>query len=379
MLKIDQYLISIKIDEKEIIEDDLIIHSINIYETVASFAPSAELIVFVKAKYVEETPIVDGLKISIGITTNNRFNQNEWMPFRVFNYQIIELGTNGYVYNISCRYDASDLYQSKFEYIEGSSSTVFSKKADEINLEKDIDDSNDKQIWVREGIKGSLFLSNVARHAYSNSNSCFVGCIRRNNTMVFANISKRRDEESKWTFRNESFENLENNTVFYRDPTVASKSGNNNALYGYGRHDKSFNYETGEKDDLLVNTTNKYTKYLSINKELNKRQRSETQPPYIGNTHSKYHLAKIQNLRLRYMNSIQILMITDDLQDVQLLDKVRLHLPSLDVKSEQSTYSVNCFVDMVSTEISSNNLQVHRWYSLVTDGLNPEGEVDTLL
>ena len=143
---------------------------------------------------------------------------------------------------------APDFINSRIESVKGSSLEVFETMAKRSRMQLISDVSIDKQVWIRPGIRGNVWLNDVINHSWSSPESAFVYGVTRNRELLRYNLTERAAKDPIWTFVDgDNAANLEDsdNIVTYKYPKLYSQAGLLNTFFGYGRNLSTFNVEEG--------------------------------------------------------------------------------------------------------------------------------------
>jgi len=376
LLSIDKsFRFSLKINNTLI--TDGIFYKCVVQEGVNLIMPWMELSIKVPEYIIEGIAIVDGMQLSVSITSLQNINVNpkddDWIPFRIFNYNIVPTSDGLFMVKIVAVYDAPFLLQSYTKSIEGTSYDVFSNIANLAKLQFEGDVANDKQKWLCPGPRAGIFLKSVERRAWSSNLSCYVSALRRDGTLILYNLYERGHKGIvDWSLGPE-LDNTADKNLYVDSITPSSSSGTLNSHHGYGR---SYNYFDPINEITDGAATFKFTELykttssFQMASDLRKNQGSNTYNANAGNTHNNYQQAEAQNTRFKSMNSVKVACRTPFLKNVKLLQRVNLIYPSnARGNYSQEMYSGVYFVDKISTVIIAPSPV--RYISLIRDGLNP--------
>ena len=372
----DQYSLSIKIDNEVYDLDRSAFHSLDIYEGVTEAVPSIMLQLKDNREKTEENPIHDASKVEISLSVlTEEEKEEEWIPFRVNKISVVE--SRGMdILQFSAYYDAPNyLKLSRFEAISGPSFAVAEEMASQSNLQVETDNSDDSQVWIRPGMTGYNFLSDVARHAYSDNNSAYAFCVTRKGVLRYYNIGERRKKRRPvWKFvqLDDNYSNLNKDSVLFYDGFPTVQSGIFNRFISYGALINDYDLVTGNSETFQVESLQKSTKSLQINPELLGMTRFRYSPISVGNTHENYNQALLQNLTILGTFSSNYTLITTRPKDVNLLDVVQLQAVIKDTKESRRSVNGLYFVDRIVTKLSATDVTVT--YNLVREGVNLEDD-----
>ena len=364
----------IELDNRTTIGVDL-----TIKEACNISSPQIGLSLYNDGSIIQNNPLFD--KSSIDITI--KYSDTEMtMPFHLFNYEHFIHGGEGFRVNISANYKAEDLQSSRIEFSKGNSSEVFKKIARRLGLSLEYDKTRDSQVWIRPGLRGSVWLDQVASHAYYNDVSCFVWCISRYGQIKFYNISKRLKSEPKWIFSNIDpiREDPNDRKIQYTRPVFNSISGTLNAISGYGRESylidftksqRKSTYEKMKMDKSVIN--------LQLNRNYSKPQKHEPSNVDFGNVHANYFKSHRQNIRLRSLFSSKVTCMVDYYTEIELLDLVNFICYVGGDKNMIEIDSGLYLVSAIETMVSPDTTKIVQKISLIREGINPDNKIKDLV
>ena len=369
---VGQYRLLVKIESQEVNFDEVRFLSLDIYESVPDALPNIKLVLVDDYSLIEEVKLNDGSLIEISLEPQvNESTTVVYTRYRVFGMKVIPLD-NGDRVEIVAYLDAPDFFKNcEFQSVTGSSSQVAIELAKRSSLDYEVDDAIDRQTWIRSGITGYQWLSQVANHAWNNNYSAYVHCITRESVLKFYNVGIRRQQESKWEFiySENSNATLEDNQILITDHQYILNSGVLNRWYGYGRLTNEYSVTTGLFDsNIQISELDKSTDFLNINSQLDSTPRYDASPIDCGNTHDNYSLARIQNGRILSTFSTNVKVISNILKEVQLLDRVKLITIAKGLLEVRKSLNGDFFVDRIRISIDRTSFVVA--YNLVREGAN---------
>lgn len=372
MLKVpEKYDLDLRIDGKSLNFSRNVLSEIHIIESANQGLPTADITILNDGSLVEVDPLIDGSTIDIALTirTFGEVKENV-MQFRLFSHEIAE-AQEGYLIAMHCVLDVQDLLRASIESIEGSAFEVFNTVASRNSMNVILDSSTDSQVWVRPGIRGHVWLSDIANHAYSSENSVYVNAVRRDKTLLFLNLNRQAAKKATWQFhpkRESKGTSINEEDVLYKYSEFSNQSGFLNTIYGYGRTLSHFDAITGDRKSNQPVSFVKRVNNLQVGVGREKPQRYDSLGYDAGNVHSKYHLAYAQNLRLKSFYSTTVKVISDFPRPINLLEKASLNLYSESSEKTQQTYSGDYFVAKIVTSLDQHGITAV--YSLLREGDN---------
>jgi hypothetical protein len=370
-----KYKLEISINNKPL--NSFILEEFIIYENMIQILPTMDLTFISNSDLLEATPLLDGSQVDIDLTIfglgKGSQDENIRMEFLLFKYQATEL-SEGIKYTLNCIYSAPDFLDARIESVNGSSFEVFSLMANRSRLNLVADPSIDKQVWIRNGIKGNLWLNHVNNHSWSSETSAFVYAVSRHRDLLRYNITERASRNPAWTFIPERETNnlsIDKNAMIYKYPHFKSNAGLLNSFFGYGRELSSFDIQTSEHTKHKPTTFIKRTNFMNLNEKRETPQRYEFQGFNNSlNVHPNYFLAYAQNQRFKSFYSVNVEIITDYPKNIKILDRVNLLLNNEAAQSVRNTYAGHYFIDKITTVIDPTT--AIRRVSLVREGFNSE-------
>ena len=376
-----QYKFSIRVEETQV-EDLSGFNSLKITESAMAGLPLFELIIADDYSFIEGYGVGDGTRISFSLEPlTSPEEEDHFIPFRVFSVKA-NLATYGNIIKLTGYYDAPKyLTQAMFNYYDGPSSLVAERLASQVDLTSQVDRTRDNQVWISPGLTGYKFLQAVTRHAFLDRKSAFVSCVTREGLLKFLDIGNRRHDEPTWNFFSTDFlgefsNASDANEIRVENYSIEINSGFFNRWGGYGNLYSEFDIITGGKnlpDSLRLESVEKSTDKLEVNRDLNYPPRYKALPVNIGNVHENYSRAKVQNERILSLFSTTVKAVSRDLSDVQLLDRVQCLLRSKEGSTIVDSINGDYYVNDIVTHVTSNSF--FSLFRLVREGSN---NLDTL-
>lgn len=369
----DSYSLEIIINNKPL--DAGSIREVIIHESIHQSLPTVDITFVSDIRFLEEEPLVDGSQVDIALVINQSGTLEESLRLEtlLWSNEIIQI-SRGIEVTLHCMLSAPDFIDSKIESINGSSLEVFETMAQRSKMQLISDSSIDKQIWIRPGIRGNVWLNDVINHSWASPESAFVYAVTRNRELLRYNLTERAAKDPTWTFLegdDASNSNLGNNIVNYKFPRLYSQAGLLNTFFGYGRNLSTFNVDEGAIRQHKPTSFTKRTNFMNLNSTRETSQRHDS----LGfnnslNVHEKYFDAYAQNMRLKSFYSLGVEVMSSIFKEVKLLDRVAFVFNNEHTSDVLKTYAGNYFVEKISTIIEPTN--VVRRFSLIREGFNAD-------
>lgn len=382
-----EYEIFLSIDGEPVDLNESNLEEINIIESVSDAVPSCKIILYEDLDRYDSFQVYDGAIIRLSYRSVRYSSTDEVTvsEFRIFQVDI-EPDTNRDRITIYGYYNAPDYFKdSGFEFIEGTSQRVASEIARKSSLVSDTDISNDNQIWIRQGLTGYLFLQQVARSAYLDRDSAYAVAVTRKGILRYYNIGSRRDRPPLWRFistDDQSDKPRDESDIVVNSYSTRLDSGLLNRFSAYGSLSREFDICSGNESDpqdLAVRRMKKSTDKIQLNRDLANPPRYVGSPFNVGNVHSNYSRARLQNVRILSTFSTNQRVMTSSVKDVNLLDRVslRLHTTSSNRNRLREYMDGLYFVDRISTKIDYRTIMIG--FNLTREGYNTSRETPGLL
>jgi len=338
--------------------------------------PTCVLDLLFYAQAFDTYPIVDGSSIEVTIQ-NADLNINETYNFGVYNIEEIKQNQQFLTMRIT---GVVDFYSG---YIDGNilnsycnTYEIFNKVADDCKLKKDIDMTNDKQLWVAGEKNVYDFLTYLTQHAYIDDTSGMFWCLTANNTILFKNISNiLKNVNDAFIISQVTGYDPQNKTYNYTSADLKVESGFCNVVEGgYGGKDFYFDlekYEQQEADSRIVISANKM---INISKNLSQGLQNSYLPLNIGNYHPNYYNAYKQNIRTLSTLSIHAYLLCQTLQPFKLGELVKfVYSDSQELDTGSKILSGNYIITKKHIEIQKETVICD--LQLSTTGFNAKSPV----
>lgn len=370
-----KYKLEIAINGRTLNASENIIDEFIIYESIHQALPSVDIKFFNNSNLLEETPLTDGSIIDFDLTITQTDNTEEVLRLEtiLWSHEIIEQ-SEGIEVSLHCVLSAPDFFNGRRESVKGSSRDVFEVMAERSNMTLITDSSVDKQVWIRPGVKGNIWLNDVINRSWASPKSCFVYAVTRQRELLRYNLDERAVKNPIWTFQSERErpnEPLGNNVIKYKYPKFSSQSGLLNTFFGYGRQLSTFDVDQGELIEHKPKIFTKRTNFMNLNENREVPQRYDS----LGfgnslNVHENYFNAFAQNMRLKSFYSVNVNLMSDYFRDIRLLDRVTLQLNDEAQQTPRDTYAGEYFIEKISTILDQSG--VVRRVTLVREGYNAD-------
>ena len=387
-----KYNVSVLLDGENFNPSEGQLYSIRIIESCYTFAPTLKLEVLSNGSVLTDTPLYDGQKLNVSIASLETGIEGEesieseqiTVPFRLFNYTVVPFDPLNYKITLSAIMDVPDIFASRSESFHGTSSNVFQQMAERIGLTAVVDPTNDSQVWIRPGLRGGAFLSEVANHSWSNEGDFMVWALRKEGELALLNMNQKlKRTDADWTFNKQVLDigigSPDVNEVLYRDYEIRSTSGLQNQLFGYGMDVHTYVIENGERVKIEMDELDRRNVNWNVNKELSTFRNHDSLPFDCGNTHQNYHKAKYQNLRAQSLFSLQVQCSSRHPRRVKLLDTVDLEIPIPSLGKKSNIYQGRYVVSKTVTHVNFKKKQMWVNYFIDKEGLNLETPSEALV
>jgi hypothetical protein len=352
--------------------DHFTLNKIEIFESISMKYPTGEMTFACGPHYVIDNPPVDGATVHIILndTQVRPATGPQLFKMRVFNSKMVT-SSSVFMYDVSMRLDAPDLYVAKIKsYGNTSSSSAIAGCAGDAGLAAECDASSDTQIWLRTNEKGIDFITDTAHHAWAGKTSCFVTAILANGSLREYNVTARSGQGGQWLFVNKFMRdrNPGANEIMFDDilASFETVSGTLNSIAGYGVDYGEYDLDGGFHE-LNVDLSWLPAGAMSAARNMMGSQRSTTCPYKSDNHHPNYNLAGAQNLVFKSLYSSMVKITTRYPRNALLLDSVTLEphaMPLFD--GIIGPWAGAYFISGVNTLI--NQTAVAKMYTLVRMG-----------
>lgn len=367
-----QYRLEISINNQVLKASSNIIEGIQIHESIHQALPTVDITFINDSGLIESNPLTDGSQVDIDLTILQTGEEEQLrLETILWSHEITEI-SEGVSITLHCVLSAPDFFDGRIESVKGSSFDVFNLMAERSRMTLISDPSIDKQVWIRPGIRGNVWLNDVINHSWAGPRSAFVYGVTRQRELIRYNLDERSSKNPVWAFKpdREFFgEELEPNVVKYKYPRFSSQSGFLNTFFGYGRCLSNFDVDQGEIISNQPKSFIKRTNFMNLNSLRETPQRCNS----LGfsnslNVHENYFNAFAQNMRIKAFYSINVDILSSYFQDTRLLDRITLQLNNEAENETRKTYAGEYFIEKISTILDPTNIV--RRYSLTREGFN---------
>ena len=368
-----KYRLEVTINNRVLSETSNIIDEVAIHESINQSLPTVDLKFVNLDNLLEDNPLTDGSQVDIDLTILQNGQEEELLRLEtvLWSYESTDI-TEGTRIKLHCVLSAPDFFEGRIESINGSSFEVFNLVAERSGMQLISDSSIDKQVWIRPGIRGNVWLNDVINHSWASPKSAFVYAVTRERELLRYNLDERASRNPIWFFKPEREffgEVYGDNVIKFKYPQFSSQSGLLNTFFGYGRDLSTFNVDSGETTSHKPTSFVKRTNFMNLNNNRETPQRRDS----LGfdnalNVHENYFNAYAQNMRIKSFYSINVDFLSLYFQNVKLLDRVSLQLNDESRQEKQQTYAGEYFVQGISTILDTTNIV--RRFSLTREGLN---------
>ena len=271
-----------------------------IYESIIDIYSTCTIIFNGSEEFINTSPIVDGTPIKIFVQSKD-LNFSYVYYYRVAKLDIVQSTNNSYRYIVYGYTDFYNLFEppTNFAFF-GKSSQVFKNIADTYNLENEIDNTNDEQLWVCSEQNLKEWLSFVSSRGWINETSGMFWCLDRHRCLLYKDISSLFNLRTEYTFApGTAVGSLESKTIYYFNSVVSNKTAEENITNnGYGGSDFHFNLLEYKTQETSANKVKAFSNIININKQISKGLKQSFHTMDIGNMHENYFVSRDQNMRV---------------------------------------------------------------------------------
>lgn len=212
------------------------------------------------------------------------------------------------------------------KHVEGNSSDVFTKWAQEVGLQVDVDTTNDKMTWLPNRTSVAEYMKHVAERSFSSATSCLITAVTDTGVAKFKDLDKIIQGKAKRTFAHGP-DTAGEDAIPIMQYEVASKTHVANSSRGYGATSMTNNMD-GSVVELNKIDIRQLANAIPMSKEFTKvigdlGNRIMQLPTPSGNTHDKWNEAIHNNKRIKSSYAFDIHVLTDTPSQVELLDLVK--------------------------------------------------------
>ena len=298
----EEYELNIYIDELNVFDaPGVMFLGAEITEAISDPVPACVLKLSIPIGWLDERSIVDGTLIRFELK-NKEQKLNENLKFRLFNIDRIDINEKFVKIEIEGLLDFYDGYtQGNAVNLYGNTSDVFKQIASLYNLNSDIDQTNDTQLWVAGENNIYQFMTDLATHGWIDETSAMFWCIDRHGILLYKNLTAlfRKRSKNIGTFIQLPHPDPKQKTYGYSTSSVSIQSGYENIVNGgYGGNDKYFNLLSYDWKTVTAKKVVAESNLINISKDLSKGLSESWYAFDVGNFHANYHKAKKQNYRI---------------------------------------------------------------------------------
>lgn len=346
--------------------------ALDIYEGITDPVPTCTLSLTVPTGWIDERSLIDGTRIDITIECK-LYNISEWLSFRLYNVERIVMNQDFCGLQLSGLLDFYPGYKYSNELnLYGTSADVFKNIAAKFELETEIDNTNDIQLWAAGENNLYQFLGSIAKHGWNDETSAMVWCFDRHKILLYKNLTQlfRTRSATPWTFIQQPNPNIKEKIFGYTNASIQIDAGKENLIYGgYGGVDNYFDVLEYKWKEVSAKKVIAESNIININKELSQGLAQEWYPFDVGNFHKNYWLAKNQNERILSTYSTYVTVECSYLMPYrlcQIVNFVYMDGNSLDnmLKLTTGTYMISAI------KISINTKSVTSTLKLAMQGIN---------
>ena len=373
-----KYRLEIAINNVSLDTSFNLIEELIIHESIHQALPTVDITFLNNSNLIESTPLTDGSQVDIDLAILQTEDIEETLRLEtlLWSYEATEV-SEGVKITLHCVLSAPDFFEGRRESVNGSSQDVFQTVADRSGMTLITDPSVDKQVWIRPGIRGNVWLNDVINHSWASSRSAFIYAVTRQRELLRYNLDERSSRNPVWTFQQDLEEvnqPIATNVIRYKYPVFSSQSGFLNTFFGYGKQLTTFDVDQGQLVSHQPNTFIKRTNFMNLNNNREVPQRYDS----LGfgnaqNVHENYFNAYAQNMRIKSFYSVNVQLMSSYFRDVRLLDRVQLQLNSNAAGEFRQTYAGEYFIEKISTILDQSNIV--RRMSLTREGFNAGSNV----
>lgn len=303
------------------------IHKIDIFESVVLSLPTCNIDITLPLNWIDAVPVIDAAPVEI-ILSSKILDFKESYPFRVFDIKRIE-NIQGLVrLNLSCVLSFYEGYQSANVFNTFSTTAdIFKQVVNKCKLESDIDNTNDKQLWVAGENNLYGFLNNLSSRGWINDVSAMIWFFDRTCKIHYKNMTElfRKDNLTLHTFVQKEIPDLSKKEYSYYGAKASLQCGTNNIRNeGYGGTDTYFDLLSYSWKEVGANKVIAESNLININKDVSKGLSKRWLPFNVGNFNVNYERALKQNKRILSTYSSYVTLTSSLFQPYQIGEVVNL-------------------------------------------------------
>jgi hypothetical protein len=349
------------------------LQSLTITEACNQFLPTIEMELIDQSGLLSsDAGVRDGSIISVALARDQHEIGSSWRDFLCFPRRYRPLQVGFLVKIVGYLNFPKYLIGGSYGCFDASASDVAKSTAINCGLKAKVDSSNDKMVWIQTGQTNAKFVREVALHAWSDNNSAFITAVNRDGELLFYDISRQRSKNPKWNFQcvSDPVNVIDNENVIWvseDDYGAEFHSDLFNITAGYGLVQRYHDFKSGVSKFEGTGGYTPHTDKLMVSKDIEGARFSYGDED-IGNVHSKYNLARIQNLRNRALYSTCVPCIGIMPKQVSLMDRVQFSYLDRSKDRLGNVLDGAYFVERIVQTIGPSVYMIK--YGLIREGIN---------
>jgi len=348
----------------EYTEDSGQLSYITITEDVTNPIPKLDIVLVMKASYVESNPIRDGMSIVI----EENSTESRWEFRASSETSDVDRATGLVTTRILGWLDVPGIWVVNSSYSGVyTSSSVFQTVAQGLGLSYVGSSTNDRQAWCSGNQRVLDYLNFVADHAYSDDLSVFIWYIDKRKNITLNNLTRTMQNSSNTSFEPGIFTSpRKSGLVHYISYKVNSDFGVDNVYQGYGTDFLIFDALENKNSPIHPENYVKFSASLNINKNFASTVNVENYELNAGNDHPKMYFAENHNQRGRALWNRRITLQSSFLQpEITLGSKAELRADLVEgVRSDR--FSGPHLITLIKTTFRVDECEVI--YELTSQG-----------
>lgn len=345
-----------------------------IEESIYDNIPMCKIVFLSSPEFISETPIIDGTKIKITITSD-AFSINETIPFRVMKMSALPYG-NDIMYSIECVIDFYELFRTPIKYsMNNNSSEVFKLIASKNNLaNSEIYTTQDKQLWAPSCSNLYQWMNYITQHSWASQQSAFFWALTRNKKLVFADVDRlvyNSKNITKICYGDIKEDDIDNNIVRYKDIAFEMNPGPENLFNkGYDGENNYFDLLSYSTKSVNANKVRAVSEIININRELSSGLGKNISQFNVGNHHKNFFVAEVQNRRILSTFSTYVDLFCEFYFPINIAQVCLLEGQSHNTSKneEVNTLNIKYIISKIQTKITSSNINMN--VELCSQGYN---------
>lgn len=298
----EEYELNIYIDGLNVFDaPGVMLLDAEIAEAISDPVPTCLLKLSIPIGWLDERSIADGTQIRFELK-NKEQNINEDLKFRLFNIDKININEKFVKVAMEGLLDFYEGYtQGNIYNLYGNSSDVFKSIANHNNLNSEIDDTNDTQLWIAGENNVYQFMTDMCTHGWIDDTSAMFWCMDRHGILLYKNLTSlfRKRSKNIGVFIQLPHTDAKEKVYGYSRSDVSIQSGYENIVNGgYGGDDQYFDLLSYSWKNVTAKKIVAESNLINISKELSRGLAESWYPFDVGNFHPNYHKAKKQNGRI---------------------------------------------------------------------------------